>query len=219
MQPVEHLRALVADTRATGPRAIGTGGIFDYPERYARLPGFDARHDHGAGASACTPSAANQLRFGRNLDTVSDSPHWSASLFELRVDAERAVGLGAPATSRLQRRCSPPRRPATAMPPSGSPTPTKKPTTRRCIAALPARASMPKYDAVVVAEPTRGEAVLRSHRGISSVLMRQAARFAARPASRKAATALHPGGVGAGARSTMSDCRACTLRRPAIYLR
>ena len=44
-----HLRALVAFDTRNPPRAIGTGGIFDYLR--AQLPGFDIDvSDHGAGA-------------------------------------------------------------------------------------------------------------------------------------------------------------------------
>jgi len=46
---LEHLRALVAHDTRNPPRAIGTGGIFDYLR--AQLPGFVCEVvDHGAGA-------------------------------------------------------------------------------------------------------------------------------------------------------------------------
>ena len=46
---LEHLRALVAFDTRNPPRAIGTGGIFDYLR--AQLPGFDVTvTDYGAGA-------------------------------------------------------------------------------------------------------------------------------------------------------------------------
>src|SRR5262249_38711759 len=46
---LKHLRALVACDTRNPPRAIGTGGIFDYLR--AQLPGFACTlTDHGAGA-------------------------------------------------------------------------------------------------------------------------------------------------------------------------
>ena len=45
---LEHLRHLVAFDTRNPPRAIGTGGIFDYLR--ANLPGFSCTlTDHGAG--------------------------------------------------------------------------------------------------------------------------------------------------------------------------
>jgi len=90
-----HLRALVAFDTRNPPRAIGTGGMFDY--LCGQLHGFHCSvTDHGAGAvSLYAVRGAPKLLFNVHLDTVPDSPHWSASPFELRVDGERAVGLGA----------------------------------------------------------------------------------------------------------------------------
>src|SRR5215475_9497753 len=90
-----HLRALVAFDTRNPPRAIGTGGIFDYLR--AQLPGFECTlTDHGAGAvSLLAVRGKPRVLFNVHLDTVPDSPHWSASPFALRVDGERAVGLGA----------------------------------------------------------------------------------------------------------------------------
>src|SRR6478752_7213643 len=63
----------------------------------AQLRGFECTTtDHGAGAvSLYAVRGKPKLLFNVHLDTVPDSPHWSASPFELRVDGERAVGLGA----------------------------------------------------------------------------------------------------------------------------
>src|SRR5258708_7590224 len=48
-ETLRHLRALVAFDTRNPPRAIGTGGIFEYLR--AQLPGFDCTvTDHGAGA-------------------------------------------------------------------------------------------------------------------------------------------------------------------------
>jgi len=90
-----HLRVLVGFDTRNPPRAIGTGGIFDYLR--AQLPGFDiAVTDHGAGAvSLLAVRGKPKLLFNVHLDTVPDSSRWSASPFELRVISDRAIGLGA----------------------------------------------------------------------------------------------------------------------------
>jgi acetylornithine deacetylase len=94
-QTLAHLKALVDFDTRNPPRAIGTGGIFDYLR--AQLPGFDiAVSDHEAGAvSLFAVRGQPKLLFNVHLDTVPDSPQWSASPFELRVDGDRAIGLGA----------------------------------------------------------------------------------------------------------------------------
>jgi len=90
-----HLRALVGFDTRNPPRAIGTGGIFDYLR--AQLPGFTVNvTDHGAGAvSLSAVRGRPKLLFNVHLDTVPDSPQWSASPFELRASGDRAIGLGA----------------------------------------------------------------------------------------------------------------------------
>jgi len=92
---LQHLRALVGFDTRNPPRAIGTGGMFDYLR--AQLHGFDVRvSDHGAGAVSLFAVRGNpKLLFNVHLDTVPDSPQWSASPFELRVTDDRAIGLGA----------------------------------------------------------------------------------------------------------------------------
>ena len=107
-----------------------------------------------------------------HLDTVPDSPHWSASPFELRVGDDRATGLGAcdikgAAAAML----------AVAQAGEGDCaflfSTDEEANDARCV---PAFVKQPHdYEAVIVAEPTRGEAVL-AHRGINSVRMRFAGR-------------------------------------------
>jgi len=176
---LKHLRKLVAYDTRNPPRAIGTGGLFDYLRE--QLPGFECTvTDHGAGAvSLHAVRGSPKLLFNVHLDTVPDSPHWSASPFELRVDAERAIGLGAcdikGAAAALI---------AAANASDGDAaflfTTDEEANDARCIAGFlsslshaggGARSVGEGYDAIIVAEPTRGEAVL-AHRGISSVLMR-----------------------------------------------
>ena len=195
-----HLRALVAFDTRNPPRAIDTDGIFAYLRE--NLGGFTCETiDHGAGAvSLHAVRGTPKLLFNVHLDTVPDSPHWSASPFELRVDGERAVGLGAcdikgAAAAMLTA--------ATASDGDAAFlfTSDEEANDARCIAAFLNPSPLPlageaarragegsrseglraprkrerSYDAVIVAEPTRGEAVL-AHRGISSVRMRFAGR-------------------------------------------
>jgi acetylornithine deacetylase len=166
-QTLAHLRALVAFDTRNPPRAIGTDGIFDYLRR--NLSGFECETvDHGAGAvSLYAVRGKPKLLFNVHLDTVPDSPHWSASPFDLRVDGERAVGLGAcdikGAAAALL---------AAAAANDGAAaflfSSDEEANDARCISAFLKRFTP---EAVIVAEPTRCEAVL-AHRGISSVLMR-----------------------------------------------
>jgi acetylornithine deacetylase len=198
---VIHLRALVAFDTRNPPRAIDTGGIFDYLR--AQLAGFECTlTDHGAGAiSLLAVRGIPTLLFNVHLDTVPDSSHWSANPFDLRLTADHAIGLGAcdikGAAAALL---------AAAQRSDGDAaflfTTDEEANDPRCIAGflslLPSgegarradegsvraqrsSSSEPSpqplsreergFEAVIVAEPTRGEAVL-AHRGISSVLMR-----------------------------------------------
>ncbi|MGH8121444.1 MAG: acetylornithine deacetylase [Rudaea sp.] len=179
---LNHLRALVAFDTRNPPRMIGAGGIFDYLR--AQLPGFECTLiDHGAGAvSLFARRGRPKILFNVHLDTVPDSPHWSASPFELRVADERAIGLGAcdikGAAAALL---------TAAAQTSGDAaflfTSDEEANDPRCIASFltqhprvpSAESRVPIFDAVIVAEPTRGEAVL-AHRGISSVRMAFAGR-------------------------------------------
>ena len=205
---VGHLRALVAFDTRNPPRAIGTDGIFDYLR--ANLRGFACETiDHGAGAvSLHAVRGKPKILFNVHLDTVPDSPHWSASPFALRVDGERAVGLGAcdikgAAAAMLTAAAASDGDAAFLF------TSDEEANDARCIAAFlakflsttsgdssplppgeaarragegateverltphgPSPRSETSYETIIVAEPTRCEAVL-AHRGISSVLMR-----------------------------------------------
>ena len=125
--------------------------------------------DHGAGAVSLLAVRGHPQRvFNVHLDTVPDSPGWSADPFELRVDDKRAIGLGAcdikgaaacllaaaQDTRAMRRSCS--RSDEEANDP-------------RCISAFLAKKH--GFKEAIIAEPTRCEAVL-AHRGIASVLMR-----------------------------------------------
>ena len=215
---LEHLRVLVGFDTRNPPRAIDTGGIFNYLR--AQLPDFDVSvTDFGAGAVALhAVRGAPEYLFNVHLDTVPDSPAWTADPHVLRVTADRAIGLGAcdikgAAAALLavaqashgplallfstdeeanDPRCIAgflrdflPLPSATEGSPCGregrgegargagyhaSAVPSPQPISPT--SGLPqGRQRERGYEAVIVAEPTQGQAVL-AHRGIQSVLIR-----------------------------------------------
>lgn len=162
-----QLRALVAFDTRNPPRAIGAP-LFDH--LCAQLPGFKLTlTDHGAGAiSLLAVRGRPRLLFNVHLDTVPDSPGWSANPFELRIDGERAVALGAcdikgaaaallAVVARTSGNC--------ALLFSTD----EEANDARCIRGY-LQTGRP-CDAVIVAEPTGAEVVV-AHRGISSVRVR-----------------------------------------------
>ncbi|MGY3229960.1 acetylornithine deacetylase [Luteibacter sp. HA06] len=163
-----HLRALVGFDTRNPPREIGTDGIFDYLR--ANLPGFDVQvTDFGAGAvNLYAVRGTPKYLFNVHMDTVPDSPHWTASPHELRVTEDRAIGLGAcdikGAAAALV---------AVANATQGDMalllSTDEEANDARCIDGF--LATPRDYEAIIVAEPTKGEAVL-AHRGIHSVQMR-----------------------------------------------
>src|SRR5687767_7555435 len=94
-QVLKHLEALVSFDTRNPPRAIGTGGIFDYLS--SQLDGFRVEvTDHGAGAVSLLAVRGNPTRlFNVHLDTVPSSEAWSSNPLKLRVTDDRAIGLGA----------------------------------------------------------------------------------------------------------------------------
>jgi acetylornithine deacetylase len=164
---IEHLKALVAFDTRNPPRAIGTDGLFDYLR--AQLPGFTLTlTDYGAGAVTLhAVRGAPKYLFNLHLDTVPDSPHWTADPHTLRLTQTRAIGLGAcdikGAAAALI---------AVANAGDGDMamlfSTDEEANDARCVAGFLAQSH--PYDAVIVAEPTKGEAAL-THRGIHSVLM------------------------------------------------
>jgi acetylornithine deacetylase len=181
-----HLRALVAFDTRNPPRAIHAGGIFDYIRSH--LIGFDCSvTDHGAGAVALYAVRGRpRLLFNVHLDTVPDSAQWTANPFELRVDEDRATGLGA---------CDIKGAAAALLAVAGACegdmallfTSDEEGADPRCVDGFLASASWsgrpavgsgspaPRFDTVLVAEPTGCKAVL-AHRGIQSVRVRFAGR-------------------------------------------
>ena len=166
-ETLRHREALVSFDTRNPPRASGTGGIFDYLRTH--LSGFRVEvTDHGDGAvSMLAVRGAPRRVFNVHLDTVPDSPAWTASPHRLRVTGDRAIGLGAcdikGAAAGLL---------AAAAETTGDAaflfSTDEEANDARCIAAF--LASDHGFTEAVVAEPTNCEAVL-AHRGISSVLM------------------------------------------------
>ncbi|MDR1074916.1 MAG: acetylornithine deacetylase [Xanthomonadaceae bacterium] len=165
---LEHLAALVAFDTRNPPRMIDAGGIFDYLRQH--LPGFRIEvTDHGAGAvSLYAVRGKPRYLFNVHLDTVPDSPQWSANPHVLRLGEDRAVGLGAcdikGAAAGLLAAANASDGDAAFLFSSD-----EEANDPRCIAAFLSR-GIP-FEAVSVAEPTMSRVVL-AHRGISSVLMR-----------------------------------------------
>ncbi len=165
---LKHLEALVGFDTRNPPRVIDTGGMFDYLK--TQLDGFRFElTDFGAGAVALLAVRGNPKRvFNVHMDTVPDSPAWTASPHRLRVTADRAIGLGAcdikgAAAAML----------TAAARTTGDAaflfTTDEEANDARCIAGFLAQGHA--FTAAIVAEPTGCEAVL-AHRGIASVLMK-----------------------------------------------
>lgn len=164
---LRHLEALVAFDTRNPPRAIGTGGIFDYLR--AHLPGFRIEVvDHGAGAvHLLAVRGAPRRLFNVHLDTVPDSPHWQGDPLRLRVAGDRAIGLGAcdikGAAAGLLAAAAQTAGDAAFLFSSD-----EEANDARCIAGF--LAGDHGFAEALVAEPTGCRAVL-AHRGIASVLM------------------------------------------------
>lgn len=170
---LQHLEALVSFDTRNPPRAISArGGIFDYLREH--LPGFTVEViDHGAGAvSLYAVRGAPRFLLNVHLDTVPDSPAWSADPHVMRRLDDRVVGLGVcdikGAAAALLAAAERTTGDAAFLFSSD-----EEANDPRCIDAFLVR-KIP-YEAVLVAEPTRARAVL-AHRGISAVSMRFAGR-------------------------------------------
>ncbi|MBD8526318.1 acetylornithine deacetylase [Pseudomarimonas arenosa] len=165
---LRHLDALVGFDSRNPPRNIGTDGMFAYLQQ--QLPGFQFQlTDFGAGAIALLATRGNPTRLiNVHMDTVPDSPHWTASPFKLRVQNDRAIGLGAcdikGAAACLLAVAARSEGDAAFLFSSD-----EEANDARCIAGFLAQGHA--FKEVLVAEPTKAEAVL-AHRGICSVLMK-----------------------------------------------
>lgn len=164
---LEHLKSLVAFDTRNPPRVIGSE-MFDYVQ--AHLPGFTLTlTDYGAGAVTLhAVRGAPKWLFNVHLDTVPDSPNWTADPHTLRITDDRVIGLGA---------CDIKGAAAALITVANAGegdmailfSTDEEANDARCIAGFLSEPHA--YEAIIVAEPTRGEAAL-THRGIHSVLMR-----------------------------------------------
>ena len=165
---MQHLDRLVGFDTRNPPRAIGTGGIFDYLR--AQLPNFRIEViDHGAGAISMLAVRGETTRlFNVHLDTVPSSPAWSANPLKLRVSAEHAIGLGA-CDIKGAAACLLAAAQTTAGPAAFLFSTDEEANDARCIKAF--LKTKHGFTEAIIAEPTGGDAVL-AHRGISSVLLK-----------------------------------------------
>ena len=164
---LEHLDALVSFDTRNPPRAIGADGIFDY--LCEALPGFRIElSDHGAGAVSLLAVRGETSRvFNVHLDTVPDSPAWTASPHRLRVTSDKAIGLGA-CDIKGAAACLLTAAENTQGPAAFLFTTDEEANDARCISAFLARDL--GFKEAIVAEPTLAQAVL-AHRGIVSTRM------------------------------------------------
>ena len=162
---LSHLRALVAFDTRNPPRQIDEAGIFAYLR--SQLTGFDVEvQDLGAGAVYLYAKRGTpKVLFNVHVDTVPDSAAWLNDPFALEVTADRAIGLGAcdikGAAAALLTAVQQTEGDVALLFSSD-----EEANDARCIAHFLQRGE--SFDAVLVAEPTKCEAVA-VHRGISSV--------------------------------------------------
>jgi len=166
---LEHLDALVSFDTRNPPRAIGTDGIFDY--LCEALPGFRIElSDHGAGAVSLLAVRGETSRvFNVHLDTVPSSPAWTADPLRLRVENDKAIGLGA-CDIKGAAACLLTAAENTQGPVAFLFTTDEEANDARCIAAFLSRNKEFGFKEAIVAEPTKAQAVL-AHRGIVSTRM------------------------------------------------
>ena len=164
-----HLERLVAARTENPPKRIGDSGIIEYVASELGA-GFDVEVTELEDGSINLYARRGNPRILWNfhLDTVPAAAGWEGSAFELRLeeDRARAVGLGVcdikGAVAAMLTAVRATRGPVALLFSSD-----EEAGKGRCIAAFLERA-LP-FDGVVVAEPTRGRAVLE-HRGIGTSL-------------------------------------------------
>jgi acetylornithine deacetylase len=164
------LARLVAFDTRNPPRAVdgGSGSIFEALAS-ALGPGFTcAVVDLGDGCvSLLATRGAPTLLFNVHVDTVPADPGWAGDPFALRVDGDRAVGLGAcdikgAAACLVVAARRAPGDVALLF------TSDEEAGSSRCVRAfLASAAAGPAYRGVVIGEPTRCRAVVE-HRGIAT---------------------------------------------------
>lgn len=161
---LDHLRELVACDTQNPPRDIANSGLMGYLRE--QLATFDLEfEDHGEGCqSLLAVRGEPRVLFNFHVDTVPASNAWQTDPFELVVDEERAVGLGA-CDIKGASACMLAAVEAADGDVALLFTSDEEAGSSRCVREFLKRTR--DFDAVVVAEPTRAEAVLE-HRGIST---------------------------------------------------
>ncbi|MCY1057446.1 acetylornithine deacetylase [Nannocystis sp. SCPEA4] len=179
---LEHLERLVAFDTRNPPRAIaGDAGLFAYLRDM--LQGTGLRCDTVDLGDGCVyllaVRGAPQVLFNVHVDTVPADPGWTADPHRLRVEDDRAIGLGAcdikGAAACLLSVLETTEGPAAVLFSSD-----EEAGSSRCIREFLARSDLssqtadmssgtshPSFRSVVVGEPTRCRAVLE-HRGIGT---------------------------------------------------
>ncbi|NND61172.1 MAG: M20/M25/M40 family metallo-hydrolase, partial [Gammaproteobacteria bacterium] len=161
---LRHLRALVAFDTQNPPRQIDPSGLFSYLTD--QLDGFECQLDDLGDGCINLLAVRGQPRilFNFHIDTVPASAQWESDPLRLQVENGRATGLGAcdikgAAACMLAAVADSPGDVALLF------SSDEEAGKSRCIHHFLEHA--PEFDGVVVAEPTRAQAVL-AHRGIAS---------------------------------------------------
>lgn len=162
---LSQLERLVAFDTRNPPRRISADGVFAYLQ--SQLRDFRCELiDHGDGSLSLHAVRGNPLLLWNvHLDTVPDSPQWTINPFSLRLNAQRAYGLGVcdikGAAAALIAAVNGCQNDAALLFTSD-----EENNDARAVSAFVQRKHA--YAAVIVAEPTQCQAVL-THRGICSV--------------------------------------------------
>jgi len=162
---LEHLERLVAFDTRNPPRAIDEGGIFVFLKERLRACGFtDEVIDLGDGCVYMLATRGDpRLLFNVHVDTVPADPGWTGDPLALRVDGSRAIGLGAcdikGAAAALLAAAAVTQGPCALLFSSD-----EEAGQSRCVRDFLGRQ---RFEEVLVAEPTRCEAIVE-HRGIAS---------------------------------------------------
>jgi acetylornithine deacetylase len=161
---LRHLEALVACDTQNPPRQIADSGIIGYLRK--ELATFDLTfEDHGDGCqSLLAVRGEPRILFNFHIDTVPASDAWPTDPFDLQVDDDRAVGLGA-CDIKGASACMLAAVEETDGDVALLFTSDEEAGASRCVREFLKRRR--DYDAVIVAEPTNAKAVLE-HRGIST---------------------------------------------------
>lgn len=179
-----HLERLCAFDTRNPPRAIDCGGIFDYLAEHLVAARFACEtFDLGDGCVYLLAIRGEpRLLVNVHVDTVPADPAWQGDPLRLRVEGERAIGLGA-CDIKGAAACLLAAAPVSAGPAALLFSSDEEAGSSRCVRDFLGRR---RFAEVLVAEPTRCRAIAE-HRGIASAL----ATFRGAGGHASAARALH----------------------------